>query len=265
MQTYDTPYYTLKTNVSLDHAKEAGLRITTMFEEYKKRTSDFAGTVNRKMLFEMHDDYKTYVQSTRAPGTLGIYDTQRLVAFYQASDPIETWHTVQHEGFHQFVDFAMGRASIPIWANEGLAEYFGESIWTGDQYYSGIVPPARLKRVQKKLRDNEFRPLLGMLTLSHQQWNLEGNFNNYDQAWMMVHFLAHADDGKYAKPFGRFLAGAHRARSPEAHWISIFGRNVKAFEDRWRDYWLKLPSDVTEVDAAEALVSTITSLSLIHI
>ncbi|MGE3180821.1 MAG: DUF1570 domain-containing protein [Phycisphaerae bacterium] len=259
MQVVDTPYYTLKTDLPADRAKEAAIRVTKMFEEYQKRTSDFTRTVNRKLLFELHANRDTYVRSTDAPQTLGVYTGQRLVAYYQKNDAVETWHTVQHEGFHQFVDFAMGRDAIPIWANEGLAEYFGESIWTGDRYYSGIIPQKRLERVQKKLKADEFRSLVSMLTMSHAQWNAEGNFNNYDQAWMMVHFLAHADNGKYAGAFGRFLGGARTARSPEAWWISIFGNNVRAFEDRWREYWTNLPVHPTRIEQLEATCSTLTS------
>ena len=259
MRSIDTPYYTLKTDFPAERAKEAALRITKMFDEYQRRTSDFAGRVNRKLLFELHSDYDRYVQSSGAPGTAGIYTGERLVAVYQPQDPIDTWHTVQHEGFHQFVDFAMDRDAIPIWANEGLAEYFGECIYAGDSFYSGAIPPRRLARVQKALRDGEFRPLLAMMNKSHEQWNAEMAGGNYDQAWMMVHFLAHADDGKYAKPFGRFLANAHRAPTWQQSWKANFGGDVGAFQERWEKYWTRLPENPTVDIYGQATVAAITS------
>jgi hypothetical protein len=49
----------------------------------------------------------------------------RLMAYVPAGASALGWHVVQHEGFHQFVAQVI-RGDMPIWANEGLAEYFGE-------------------------------------------------------------------------------------------------------------------------------------------
>ena len=51
-----------------------------------------------------------------------------------------TWHTVQHEGFHQFAHAVIG-GDIPTWLNEGLAEYFGEALFTGGRVRPRRGPP----------------------------------------------------------------------------------------------------------------------------
>lgn len=259
MKPYDSPYYSVLTDVPPERAQEAVLRVTKMFEEYQRRTSGFAGRVTRKMVFELHSDYDRYLRHTEAPGTAGLYTGDRLYAAYRADTPIDTWHAVQHEGFHQFVDFAMGRNAIPIWANEGLAEYFGESIWSGDLFFSGAVPPRRLERVQKLIRENGFRSAVAMLNLSHAQWNAEMNVVNYDQAWSMVHFLAHGDGGKYADEFGRFLTQLRGAANWQPVWRANFGTDVEAFDKRWREYWLALKPDATVDVYTSATVATMTS------
>ena len=33
---------------------------------------------------------------------------------------------------------------MPTWLNEGLAEYFGEGIFTGDGFVTGVISPERL-------------------------------------------------------------------------------------------------------------------------
>src|SRR6267154_384999 len=68
---------------------------------------------------------------------------------------LETWQIVQHEGFHQFVYFVVG-GDVPTWVNEGLAEYFGEGIFTGDGMVTGIIPMRRLKRVKAEIAENKF-------------------------------------------------------------------------------------------------------------
>lgn len=259
MTAYDTPYYLLKTDIGADRAREAILRISQMFEEYQRRTHDFAGAVNRKLMFELHGDPEEYLRSSDAPGTAGVYTGTRLLAQYREENPALTWHAVQHEGFHQFVDFAMGGRKVPIWANEGLAEYFGEAIWTGDGFVTGVIPPARLARVRPAVKARSFGSLMHMMSLDQAQWNSELSGQNYDQAWMMVHFLAHADNGRYASAFGRFLAGAQRANNWQGVWLQQFGGDVKSFEDRWRDYWLSLPEDPSADRYREATVATLTS------
>ena len=59
-----------------------------------------------------------------------------------------TWHTVQHEGFHQFAHVVI-RGDLPIWVNEGLAEYFGEAVFTGDGFVSGVIPPTAMTGIRR--------------------------------------------------------------------------------------------------------------------
>jgi len=112
---------------------------------------------------------------------------------------------VQHEGFHQFAH-AVIRGELPPWVNEGIAEYFGESIFTGDAFVTGIIPPFRLKRVQSEIQTNRFKSVKSMMLLSHQQWNSEMEIENYDQAWSMVHFLAQGENGRYQTAFVNFMS-----------------------------------------------------------
>src|SRR3954449_9746637 len=51
LPTYDTRYYTVHTDVSPDEAREAAVRMTTMAEEYSRRTKDFSGAVRSKFPF----------------------------------------------------------------------------------------------------------------------------------------------------------------------------------------------------------------------
>ncbi len=256
LKTYNTRYYTLQCDLDEDATKEAILRITLMFEEYLARTRGFAGRPNRKLLFQLYKKYGDYVQSSEAPGSAGVFTGNRLVAWAGGENP---WHTIQHEGFHQFVHFAMNSQKIPIWANEGLAEYFGEGVFTGDNFYTGFVPPERLRRVQRMLKDNQFPTLYSMMTMSHTTWNTQLKLEHYDQAWMMVHFLAHAENGKYQKAFQRFLQAAGLARNWEPVWQRFFGGDVGSFELRFREYWENLPADPTAELYARATTATFTS------
>ena len=258
MQRYETAYYIMHTDLEPDLAREAGIRMTKMAEEYYERTKDFSGQINRKFPFYLYRTPADYMKAGGIPGSAGFFDGNRLVALASDRPGRGTWHVVQHEGFHQFADAVIG-GQIPVWVNEGLAEYFGASVFTGDGFVTGLIPPGRLKRIKQEIREDRFRPLPDMMVMTLREWNGGLSLVNYDQGWSMVHFLAHAEGGKYQGAFADFM-GAIGARRPYvAAWVDIFGRDVSDFERKWKDYWLNLPDDPTGDLYAKATAATLTS------
>src|SRR5262245_54735160 len=83
-----------------------------------------------------------------------------------------------------------------------------------------------------------------MMKLSHEQWNANVNVANYDQAWSMVHFLAHGENGKYQPAFGAFMVQIGRGKTWQEGWKQTFGDAI-GFEQRWRQFWIDLPDDPT--------------------
>jgi len=258
LRRYETPYYILYTDLDEHGVREATLRITLMAEEYVQRTKGFARTVRERLPFYLLKDMHGYLNCGGVPGTAGVYMGSRLMAVAHPERPQLTWSTVQHEGFHQFVDAAIGR-SLPIWVNEGMAEYFGEGIFTGDRFYVGLIPPERLARVREGIRQNRFLSLPEMMCLSLAQWNRALREENYDQAWSMVQFLAHGDGGRYEQATMGFLRAVARQTPWERAWVANFGVDVRSFQKRWEEYWLGLPDNPTADLYAEVVLSTLTS------
>jgi len=258
LRRYETPYYILYTDLDEHGVREATLRITLMAEEYVQRTKGFAGTVHERLPFYLLKDMQGYLNCGGEPGTAGVYMGSRLMAVVHPERPQLTWSTVQHEGFHQFVDAAIGR-SLPIWVNEGMAEYFGEGIFTGDRFYVGLIPPERLARVRQGIRRNRFLSLHEMMSLSLEEWNTFLRAENYDQAWSMVQFLAHGDGGRYEQATMGFLRAVAKRTPWERAWVANFGADVGALQKRWEEYWLGLPENPTADLYAEVVLSTLTS------
>jgi hypothetical protein len=236
-----------------------------MAEEFYYRTRGFAGTVRERLPIYVFRRAEDYYAAGGLRGSAGAFDGQRLMAIAGESTSARTWHIIQHEAFHQFAAAALGR-ELPTWANEGLAEYFGHGRFTGDHFFTGLIPPERLARVREGIRAQQFRPLIEMMRLAHDRWNIEVGLgshaaaaSNYDQAWAMVHFLAHADDGRYQDAFASFLRAISHGQAWEQAWVRSFGNDVSAFQQRWEEYWLGLPDHPTEELYTEATVATITS------
>ncbi len=255
MQRYEGAYHVLYTDVDKPVVREAVFRLKAMAEEYHRRTKGFSGTIRRRLPFVLFKDVEDYKKTGMPEGSAGAFTGRVLLATYRGRT---TWRIVQHEGFHQFVHSVI-RGEIPIWVNEGLAEYFGEGIWTGDGMVTGVVPPARLARLREHIREKRLLPTLAMLKMSHREWNAKLSGRNYDQAWSMVHFLVHAEDGKYRKAFSLFINDLSRDVDWEDAYRRRFGSDTQAFEKAYSTWWMDLPEDHSHRAQRQAVVQTLTS------
>jgi hypothetical protein len=258
MKTYDTPYYVIHTDLDESSEKEAAVRLTRMAETYHDRTKDFARTIDHKFPFYLFSSRQDYLDAGGAPASAGVFlseDGGKLLAFAGDHPTLATWHTVQHEGFHQFAHAVIG-GQLPPWLNEGLAEYFGEGIFTGDGFLTGYVPPWRLARLKRER--NTLLPFDKMMSLTSQQWNDRLNLADYDQAWSMVQFLVHGDGERYQQPLAACIREISSGKKFEQAWLDTIGP-ADGFEKRWRDYWLAQPPDPTADLYDRAMVSILTS------
>ena len=258
LREYETPYYTIHTDLEIELVGEAAVRMTRMAEEYSRRTEGFGGRMNRRMPFYLYKQAEDYYAAGGVPGSGGLFNGQKLMAIAGSKGSGWTWQVVQHEGFHQFAKATIGR-TMPIWVEEGLAEYFGQAVFTGDGYVTGLIPPSRLSRVKKAIEAGQFKGVEQMMLFSRPEWNSAISNVNYDQGWSMLHFLAHGDGGRYQPLLVRFLNDLSGGGSWADAWVGQFGRDVAAFEKRWREYWLELSANPTADLYAQATCATLTS------
>jgi hypothetical protein len=268
MRKYESPYYNIFTDVDPEQARGVVVRMTKMAEEYHDRTKDlFSGTINQKLPFYLFSNPEDYYNAGGPQGSIGVFMPgiarrgSKLMAMTSTTKSgdisAETWHTIQHEGFHQFVHFVV-RGDIPVWVNEGMAEYFGEGLFTGDSMITGAIRPARCRRLKSEIETGYFKSLEAMMRTSHLQWNMEMSGLNYDQAWSMCHFLSHGDNGKYQNAFAAFMQGIGRGQDWETSWVNNFG-SADGFEAKWKTYWQNISETSTDDLHTKAAVSTLTS------
>jgi hypothetical protein len=166
------------------------------------------------------------------------------------------WGTIQHEAFHQYAAMRLGH--LPIWLNEGLAEYFSHALFTGDGFVSGIMPQWRLLRVRKHLADREFVSMQEMLRFTPQQWNQRIELTNYDQAWAYVQFLAHNNGGADQRALVKYIRDVSRGQES----LAAFGADVQdpqQAERRFAQWIQELPDNPTLGLYGQAAVATVTS------
>ncbi|CAN5619098.1 hypothetical protein BH09PLA1_BH09PLA1_09040 [soil metagenome] len=254
---YETKYYIIQTDLDVIDAHEAAIRVTKMAEVYAERTRGFSGVIRTKFPFILFRSVDDYHEAGGPEGSAGVFNGSTLMAVAGEKLTSNTWHVVQHEGFHQFAHAVIG-GDIPVWVNEGLAEYFGEGLFTGDGMVTGIIPEWRRLRIVKTIEAKRFKPLEQIMQLTLDQWNAELDPVNYDQAWSMVQFLAHGDGGKYQQAFIKFMNAIGKNKGSREAWRLAFG-DSHGFEDRWKQYWLSLPENPTDDLYRRATLETLTS------
>lgn len=258
LKRYRTHYYIIYTDLPVETVREAVVRLKAMAEEYHQRTRGFAGVIKRRLPFYLFSRGEDYYAAGGLPGSTGTYDGSKLMAMASRRFGDGFWHTVQHEGFHQFADTVI-RGRLPVWVDEGLADYFGHGIWTGDGLVTGLIPRGRMRRVQRMIKTKRMLGFLEMMTMTQKRWNGQMNGRNYDQAWSMTYFLVHAYGGRYREAFGQFIKDIASGKPWEAAFVKRFGRDTTAFQRRYADWWLALPPNPTPEIHTIAVVQTLTS------
>ena len=259
LRTIDTPYYTIRTDLDPAAAAEASLRMTRIFEEYQRETRGFPGQIHDKFRCILYCDREDYIAAGAPANSTGIYlnDVKSLMVCTGDHPTPHVWGVLQHEAFHQFAAGVI-RADLPAWLNEGIAEYFAECRFTGDGFFAGLAPPARVQRLRKSIQQGKLRTLPQLLKMGQDQWARDLALENYDQAWSIVYFLLHAGDGKYAASLNKYVTLLSQRGRPDTAWKQCFGDTIQ-FESQWKSWWQNVPEDLTADEAVASQAQTFCS------
>ena len=254
-----TRYYILHTDLPeeqlaliIPHVDHMGAVYANRLAALSAQKSDW------KLPFYLFARQEDYLAAGGMPGTVGVFQGERLLAITGEHTTQASWHVIQHEAFHHFLHASLG-GDIRAWINEGMAEYYGESLDTGDALVSGLVPMERVQQIRRVIRENGYRPLGELLAMSQRQWNNPILEENYDQAWSMVHFLTHGDGGRHLAGMLKYLQESARGMNPESCFRKDVG-DAADIEAAWREYWMSYPEEDSRLGYAEVAVQTVASL-----
>lgn len=251
VRTFNTRFYRVVTDTDDATANEIAHYMDRVFAEYARRLSAFEAQrddTSTLFLFESEHAYLAFLDKVGfdASNTAGVFFSRAgetgLATFLNGQAREQMLSTLRHEGFHQFAHSRIG-TDLPIWVNEGLAEYFGHGVMVGGaggRLRVGFAPAAPLERVRMAVRNDYWYAFPEMLAMTSDEWSAtvrKGGPNAsllYDQAWLMTHFLAHADGGKYAAAYERYLKLVAEGTGSLAAFERAFGAaDTTAFENVW--------------------------------
>lgn len=259
LTAYSSKHYTIYTNLRRSEAVAYGRHMDLIFAEYSRRFRMFTARQNQPMPLYLLRTRHQYIALMRelgfnASSSGGMFfvsaEASGLATWIEGVPRSTTLETLQHEGFHQFAHTYIGH-HLPIWVNEGLAEYFGDGLIVRGKMKVGLATEHRLQAVQRANQNRTIIDFDDLLSMAHEQWqkNMMGEsttgYLQYQQSWSMVYFLIHGDKGKYRPAFEQYLMSVNNGHASDAAFQQAFGTSDnKAFELRWKTYTRALKPDV---------------------
>ncbi|MEM9414209.1 MAG: DUF1570 domain-containing protein [Planctomycetota bacterium] len=251
LTAYRSHHYLIYTNLSREETVPFGRHMDAVFESYQRRFSGFLARELDPMplyLLRTREDYVRFmaehdIDASNSGGLFFVTHTlQGLATWAESGDRPRTFRVLQHEGFHQFAWNYIG-PNLPVWLNEGLAQYFEDAVLVGGQMAAGLTHRGRIERVREALDNGHAMSLDRLNSVSSRVWNLslreqpEHASLLYAQSWSVVYYLIHGDDGAHQERFVEYLKLLNQGNGADEAMLLAFGREgFVAVQQGWRNF-----------------------------
>lgn len=185
--------------------------------------------------------YKPVVDGKVDDGVAGYFqsgeDVNYITLAAERSSTQNPFETIYHEYVHLLVNNSMGRAAVPPWFNEGLAEYYStfdvddeRKVFLGKLIDNYILLLRRQQIIPLKT-------LFGMDYHSLHRNRREAKGLFYAQAWALVHYLVLGNEGRRLTQMGKFFELTQKKGvAEEQAFREAFGTDFAGMEKELRDY-----------------------------
>jgi hypothetical protein len=176
--------------------EELKWKMELLFEKYSLAFR-FQGLLSQKAVLKLHKSKVSYIGAGGPPNSAAYYSpgTKELVGYEDSEETGMYFHTLCHEGCHQFFDLAFPgfyeSDSIPMWFSEGLADCFGASEIRGKDLFVftlGGTASWRVDAVKQYAQQGSLPSLKDLLGMGQRPF-MAGAQIHYPQSWSFVHFL----------------------------------------------------------------------------
>jgi hypothetical protein len=257
IKTYTSRHYTIHSDLERGAVQEFAAHMDAVFRAFERRFAGFQPRSREPMplyLFRTEGGYHAFLAGRRIDGanSAGMFfvgpDGRGLAVYVEGLPRSKVFGTLQHEGFHQFAYDYLG-SDLPIWLNEGLAQYFESGVIVGQELRTGITDSFALHAVQAAIREGRVLPFREILTDTPTIWSRrlasepERARLVYAQSWSMAYFLVHGSEGRYRPRLDDYLRRLNGGSRPGEAFVAAFGSDVDAFERAWRHEVLALQPD----------------------
>ncbi|HUJ09979.1 MAG TPA: DUF1570 domain-containing protein [Verrucomicrobiae bacterium] len=227
---------------------EVNIFMNAMLTQYEKFFNNWTGKPGaRVVVFDNPADFRQYASNSVSMVHAGLEgychfmtdeagnQFYELVTYQQRN----LWRVLAHEGFHQFIGYELGQ-QIPMWLNEGMAQYFETSSITGTRFNVGQVSRAKLALAQYLILKKQAPPLTQLI-----QWDRTTFYANanvaYPMSWALVYYLLNSQNDRFQQSqFRRYLQDLKFGKDDIKSFQDRFGRDSNRWQSDFEDYILHL-------------------------
>ncbi len=156
------------------------------------------------------------------------------------------YQLVYHEYLHLLLELNVPR--VPVWLNEGLAEFWDQTVVRGSQVKMGTRNPRHIDL----LRRQSMMPLRELLSMKQNPYashpDRAGLF--YAQVWALTHLLMLGAQGESAKSLGQYLGMVEEGSDPLEAFVALFG-DLDAMDKKLEHYVRETRLPALQMEAPE--------------
>jgi len=232
----------------IGNASEKDIRkVATRLEQFREtfrllfKGVDLVSPIGTNVVvFKSDSAYKPF-KPKRADGKLdtfvaGYFQSGQDVNYITLSvegDDLETFRTIFHEYVHFIINTNFGKAEVPPWFNEGLAEYYSTFKIEDDQVVKlGLLIDYHLEM----LRQSKLIPLDKLFAIKNSQLLNTGDHSRtifYAESWALIHYLV---QGGKAPALNKFLADVLKQVPPEKAFKDAFQEDYPTMQKQLESY-----------------------------
>ncbi|MCP3917260.1 MAG: hypothetical protein GY711_17060 [bacterium] len=136
----------------------------------------------------------------------------------QSEGADETFQTLYHEAFHQYVYTSAGHLAPHSWFDEGMGEYYAGARLERGRVDSIELLPNSLGFIQYKVARGEHAPLSELIAMEQADYYADAQLH-YTQGWSFVYFLRTSSEvrrkGSWAKILPTYFSTLKETHSRE--------------------------------------------------
>ena len=189
------------------------------------------------IVFKNDSSYKPFKSN---PNVSGYFmpgeDVNYITLSNEKSGEDQPFRIIFHEYVHLLVENVLG-ATVPLWFNEGLAEYY--STFDIKEDYRHVILGDLIANHVLYLRETKFLPLRTLFAVDYRSpFYNEGNKMNifYAESWMLVHYLLQGDSQKHRPQLAKFVDSLRAGTKIEDAFQLAFQENIESFEKDFKAY-----------------------------
>ena len=185
-------------------------------------------------VFASHDDYLAYADASgrELHHTAGAFDPfTRELLIWVPLEGSSFVRTVRHETFHWYVHELADR--IPIWFDEGHAQWFATTTGEGRHLRPGGLDPSAVFVLREEAAGR--KPLWVLLQMTRDGFYADPEIH-YAQAWALVRMLRETDPARLERYFAEVVRGADTREA----YRKVFAADIASLQRDFNLYVEKL-------------------------